>query len=165
MHQTPVLKPFLYFFLERMFLWNRAPSRQITTHKQPISAPCDLTSADQIVSQMNQLAAPLLGGFRAVEIQASREYVGHTGFQRHSVLLVWSNFVGCRAGAGTHESFTVKKNAAVAQPLGRWIHSDKRNTLRIGFSVSAPVLLFRQRTRSSCPPGDPQSAAIWVLVR
>src|ERR1700675_3053378 len=70
MHQTPVLKPFLYFFLERMFLWNRAPSRQITTHKQPISAPCDLTSADQIVSQMNQLAAPLLGGFRAVGIEA-----------------------------------------------------------------------------------------------
>ena len=49
---------------------------QITTHKQPISAPCDLTSADQIVSQMNQLAAPLLGGFRAVEIQASDQYAG-----------------------------------------------------------------------------------------
>ena len=45
---------------------------QVTAQKCAIRTPFSLMAADKMLNQMNPLANPMLAGFRAVEIQASR---------------------------------------------------------------------------------------------
>src|SRR5258705_3190877 len=123
-----------------------ACSSATTTAPSPIAAPTRLTDPDR--------TSPMANTLRTLASRRNR---------RPDPLFAR------RTSDGTSEPVTMKFLASKTTPLSlsqvvAGSAPMKRKTWRIGFSVSSPVTLLRQRTRSSCFSGLPYKATISVWV-
>src|SRR6202030_2137234 len=97
---------------------------------------------------------------------AASEYVANAGFQRQRTAgsIIRPPGIRWNVRSWQNEVLGVQGDSAIPEPAVAGPAPMKQKTWRIGFSVSSPVTLLRQRTRSSCFSRLPYRATISVWV-